>query len=265
MNVIELLKNHRSVRQYKTDKIDKKLLNSILEAGIRASTTGNMQLYSIVVTELEDKKQALAPAHFNQKAITEAPVVLTICADFNRFNKWCILRDAKPGYNNFLSFMNGAIDAVLVAQNISIAAESEGLGICYFGTVLYNARKIIEALKLPKGVVPVATLTMGYPAAISAHTDRLPLEAVIHDEEYKDYTPERINKFYAIKEAQSENVKFVIENHKTTLAQVFTDVRYKKTDNETFSRSLMGVLREQGFMEHELHEKLHPIEEPAIV
>ncbi len=249
MSVIEQLKSHRSVRQYKSDKIEKRLLSSILEAGCRASTTGNMQLYSIIVTENDEKKQALAPAHFNQKAVLEAPVLLTICADFNRFNKWCILRDAIPSYDNFLSFMNATIDAVLVAQNISIAAESEGLGICYFGTVLYNAQQIIDILELPKGVVPIVTLTVGYPSSIPAHADRLPLEGIVHEEVYKDYSSERINKVYAIKEAQSENVKFVIENHKTTLAQVFTDVRYKKADNEHFSHSLLEVLKKQGFME----------------
>ena len=68
------------------------------------------------------------PLHFNQKMVTEAPVVLTFCADFNRFNKWCLLNDAEPGYDNFLSFMTAAIDALLVAQTICIAAEARGLG-----------------------------------------------------------------------------------------------------------------------------------------
>ena len=101
--------------------------------GCRASTTGNMQVYSIIVTRDKQKKKDLAPLHFNQKMITEAPVVLTFCADFNRFNKWCFERKAEPGYDNFLSFMTAAIDALLVAQTVCIAAESKGLGICYLG------------------------------------------------------------------------------------------------------------------------------------
>lgn len=257
MKVIDFIKSHKSIRQYTSDKIDRKLLNSILEAGCRASTTGNMQLYSIIITENEETKRELAPLHFNQKAVLEAPTVLTICADFNRFNKWCQFRETKPGFDNFLSFMNATIDAILVAQNISLAAESEGLGICYFGTVLYNAESFIEALKLPKGVVPVAALTIGYPAAAtSTQTDRLPLEAIVHEEVYKEYNLERINKFYSTKEAQSESVRFVIDNNKTTLAQVFTDVRYKQTDNELFSKKLFEVLKNQGFLEESLAEVL---------
>ena len=117
------------------------LLNEILTLGCRASTTGNMQVYSIVITR-DDVKKRTFPMHFNQKMITDAPVVLTFCADFNRFNKWCSLRNAEPGYDNFLSFLTAAIDAIIVAQTVCIAAESKGLGICYLGTTTYMAKKI---------------------------------------------------------------------------------------------------------------------------
>jgi nitroreductase len=72
-----------------------------------------MQVYSVIVTRDEEMKKRLAPAHFNQPMVTEAPVVLTFCADFNRFNLWCRQRDAEPGYDNFLSFMTAAIDALI--------------------------------------------------------------------------------------------------------------------------------------------------------
>ena len=64
---------------------------------------GNLQLYSVVVTRSEEGKKLLAPAHFNQSMVTEAPVVLTICADFHRTSTWCKHRKAEPGYNNMLS------------------------------------------------------------------------------------------------------------------------------------------------------------------
>ena len=245
----DILKNHRTIRKYSEKNIDDALLNEILEAGVRASTTGNMQVYSIVVTRDEEKKKQLAPFHFGQPMVTNAPVVLTFCADFNRFNKWCRQRNAEPGYDNFLSFMTAAIDALLVAQNVCVAAESKGLGICYLGTTTYMADKIIEQLDLPKGVVPVTTVTIGYPAENPDQTDRLPLEAVVHYEKYKDYSETDIDKYYADKEAMEENKSFVKENGKETLAQVFTDVRYKKADNEHFSKVLLEVLTKQGFLD----------------
>ena len=246
--MLDLLLQHKTIRKYSDKNIDDTLLNAILEAGIRASTTGNMQVYSVVVTRDEEKKKALAPFHFNQPMIVNAPVTLTICADFNRFNKWCQQRHAEPGYDNFLSFMTAAIDALLVAQNICIAAESKGLGICYLGTTTYMADKIIDLLNLPKGVVPVTTITIGYPDEAPEQVDRLPLDAVVHYEMYQDYTTEDIDRIYSEKENLEVNKEFVKENNKESLAQVFTDVRYKKADNEHFSQVLMNVLKNQGFL-----------------
>jgi nitroreductase len=244
----DILKDRRTIRKYTSESIDDKLLNELLNLGCRTSTTGNMQVYSIIITRNEKLNQELAPLHFNQKMITEAPVVLTFCADFNRFNKWCLQRKAEPGYDNFLSFMTAAIDALLVAQTFCIAAESKGLGICYLGTTTYNAHKIIDVLKLPKGVVPVTTITVGWPAEHPEQVDRLPLEAIIHSEVYKDYSNADIEGYYRLKEERADSKQFVSENNKETLAQVFTDIRYKKADNEYFSGILLQVLKEQGFI-----------------
>jgi nitroreductase len=133
-DISSILLDRRSIRKYTQKQVDNELLTDILIKGCRASTTGNMQVYSIIITSDTEKKSELAPCHFNQKMVSEAPVILTFCADFNRFSKWCRLRNAEPGYDNFLSFFTAAIDALLVAQTICIAAEAEGLGICYLGT-----------------------------------------------------------------------------------------------------------------------------------
>lgn len=245
---MDVLLNHRTIRKYKDQPVDDALLNEILTAGTRASTTGNMQVYSIVVNRDEQMKEKLAPTHFGQPVFKQAPVSLTFCADFNRFNKWCRQRDAEPGYDNFQSFVAAAIDALLVAQNVCVAAESKGLGICYLGTVTYNADKIIDILKLPKGVVPVATVTLGWPDENPEQTERLPLEAVVHHETYNDYSPRDIDRLYKEKEELPANKQFTAENNKDTLAQVFTDVRYTKENNEHFSQVFLDVLKQQGFL-----------------
>ena len=238
----------RTIRKYAAKDVDNALLERILSAGIRTSNTGNMQVYSVIVTRDAAMKEKLAPAHFNQPMVTGAPVVLTFCADFNRFEKWCRQREAQPGYDNFLSFMTAAIDALLAAQTVCNAAEEEGLGICYLGTATYNAGQIIEVLGLPSRVVPVATVTMGWPDEIPGQPDRLPLEAVVHHERYNDYTPEMIDDIYRAKETRDDSLQFIAENNKKTLAQVFTDVRYTKKDNEFFSEKYLKVIREQGFL-----------------
>jgi len=246
--MLDTILQHRSIRKYTDRDVSDELLSSILEAGCRASTTGNMQVYSIVVNRHAEMKKQLAGCHFNQPMVEAAPVVLTFCADFNRFNLWCKQNQADPGYDNFLSFFTAAIDALLVAQNVCIAAESEGLGICYLGTTTYQAAKIIDILKLPAGVVPITTVTLGWPDEQPPLVDRLPLSAVVHSETYASYDAEKIAQLYAEKEALPENQRFVAENYKQTLAQVFTEVRYKKSDNVVFSNMLLEVLKQQGFM-----------------
>ena len=249
--MLNTLLQHRTIRKYKTQPIEEDKLRNILEAGSRASTTGNMQVYSMVVTKDEEIKKQLAPCHFNQPMVTQAPVIITFCADFNRFNKWCEQRKAIPGYDNFLSFFTAAIDALLVAQNVCVAAEDLGLGICYLGTTTYMADKIIEVLKLPKGVVPVTTVTVGYPEESPELTDRLPLEGVVHTDTYKDYSKADIDRIYKEKEALPLTQKLLEENDKETLAQIFTDNRYKKQDNVVFSKAFLEVIKKQGFWNHE--------------
>lgn len=245
--MINCLKERRTIRQYLDKEIDDRLLNELLETAFRAPTTGNMQVYSVVVTRNRENKERLAPAHFNQPSVTHAPVVLTFCADFNRFVKWCEASHAQPGYDNFQSFVTAAIDALLVAQQFCTVAELSGLGCCYLGTTTYNAPQIAEALHLPRLVIPITTLTVGYPAHTPALVDRLPLEAIVHHESYHDYSPEDIHRLYAVKESLPENRQFVVENNKETLAQVFTDIRYTRENNELFSKIYLDFIVKQGF------------------
>ena len=245
---MDFLTQRRSIRRYKTDDISDELLNNLLCKAERTQTMGNMQLYSVVVTRSPEMKAALAPVHFNQPMVTGAPVVLTFCADFNRTVKWCSYRDAQSGYDNLLSLMNAVSDTLLYTQTFSCLAEDAGLGLCYLGTTLYNAGQIIDILKLPKLVLPVATLTLGYPDECPPLTDRLPLKALVHQEVYQDYTEQSVNEFYQEKEILPENLDFVKANQKKTLAQVFDEVRYNKADNEAISDVLLATLQKQGFL-----------------
>jgi nitroreductase len=247
--MLQFLNSRRSIREYSDKKIDPALLDELLAASAQASNTGNMQTYSVVVTAGNELKQALAPAHFNQKMITGAAAVLTFCADFSRFSKWCKMRNAEAGYANFQSFTGAAVDAVIFAQTFAVAAESQGLGICYLGTTTYNAQEIISALNLPALVMPVTTITVGYPAENPPVTDRLPLRAVVHYEKYQAFGQAEINSLYAEKENSDIYRQYVAENAKETLAQVFTDVRYTKANNEFFSKKYLDALKMQGFLE----------------
>lgn len=237
---------HRSIRKFSAQPVPEEKLIKIVEAASRASNTGNMQAYSIVLTTAPEILTQLAPCHYNQPA-SKAPVQMTFCVDFNRFNKWCVSRNAEPGYDNLLSFLVGYGDATLAAQNAALEAEAQGLGICYLGTVLYNTQKIVEILRLPKGVVPVITLVMGYPDEQPALTPRLPLEAILHRETYRDFDAQAIDRCYQELENTAFTKGLLNINQKEQLAQIFTDIRYPKAQNEAISQQLKTILIEQGF------------------
>lgn len=245
---MENVKQRRTIRKYTTQDIAPELLNELLETASRASTMGNLQLYSVVVTRDAEMKKKLAPVHFNQPMVMNAPVVLTFCADFRRTSTWCNERKAVPGYDNFLSFFNASIDTLLLTQTFCTLAEEKGLGICYLGTTVYNPDMLVDILNLPPLVMPVATITVGYPDEHPEQPDRLPLEAFVHEEVYHDYTRADIDRLYAYKESLPENDFFVKENKKETLAQVFAEVRYTKKDNEAMSETFLKTLKKQGFL-----------------
>lgn len=242
------LLNRRSIRKYSNREVSSELLNRLLTEAARTQTMGNLQLYSVVITRDASKKQQLAPAHFNQPMVTEAPVVLTICADFHRTVRWCEERNAQPGYDNLLSYQNAATDALLYTQTLCNLLDEEGLGYCFLGTTVYQPQAIIDILKLPKLVMPVATLTVGWPDEEPPLSDRLPMESFVHHETYKDYSSQDIDNYYTDKEQLPENQEFVRINQKETLAQVFTDIRYTKRDNEAMSEGLLQALKQQGFI-----------------
>lgn len=242
------LETRRSIRKYSSQDVPDEMLVSMLSQAERTQTMGNLQLYSVVVTRSEDIKRRLSPAHFNQPMIMDAPVVLTFCADFRRTSTWATCRRATPGYDNFLSFINAATDALLFCQTFCNLADEQGLGYCFLGTTVYMPQTIIDVLQLPQLVMPVATITVGWPAEEPPLTDRLPVEAIVHSDTYHDYSPDDIDRFYAAKEALPENKEFVRINQKATLAQIFTDIRYTKKDNEAMSATLIDTLKRQGFM-----------------
>ena len=247
MNTPDYFATRRTIRRYDAERpVSIELIDKMLEDAARAANTGNMQTYSVIVTTDPAEIARLAPAHFNQPAITGAKAVLTFCLDFNRFNHWCHLNHADPGLDNLQGFTWGVIDTSLFAQQFVTIAEMNGLGTCYLGTTTYNAGQIAEVLGLPSEVVPVITVTVGYPAESPELQERLPIGAIVHHGRYKRPTDEELREIYAEKENLESSKQFVKENNKENLAQVFAEVRYPRSANEQFSRVYKEFLKNQS-------------------
>lgn len=238
--------SRRTIRRYTTTPVPETLIKDLLYKASFAPTTGNMQLYSVVITCNPEVKKKLATPHFNQPQVESCSAVLTFCADLNRFSKWCELRNAVPGFDNFQSLVAAFLDTALLAQQFNTLAEQNGLGCCILGTTTYNAEEIANILQLPSLVIPVTTITVGYPAEDPALVGRLPISSFIHEDQYKDYTAQAIDDYYKEKESREDSKRFVEENKKQTLAQVFTDVRYPGETSRLFSQRYIDFIRKSG-------------------
>lgn len=237
----------RTIRAYDHSReIDPALIRSLIAQAAHAPNTGNMQLYSAILTTAPDEIQALAPAHFSQPAITGAKAVTTFCLDLRRYHSWCALGGAEPGLNNLQGYTWAVMDTAIFAQQFVTLAELAGLGTCYLGTTTYNAPMIASQLHLPQGVVPLLTVTLGYPAEQPEQPERLDVDAILHTGTYHDMSGDEIRETYAEKESMESYRQFVTDNGKDNLAQVYADIRYPRAANEQFSAVLKEFLKNQG-------------------
>jgi nitroreductase len=259
MNLLDTIAAHRSIRTYRPDPLPPDDLDAIIHAATRASSSGNMQTYSIIVTKDADRRAALWKMHFEQDMINEAPVLLTFLVDWNRMNRWCRAREADPGYDNFLCFLVGFADALIAAQNAALAAESLGYGICYMGTTLCATPQLVDFFDLPLGVFPATTMVVGKPAEDPETRARLPVESIVHEERYHDFDEDRIAQTYRDRETEGWNrymafpdlADRIRESGVKNLAQVYTTVKYTREGNIRFSKDLLEGLERHGFLNHD--------------
>ena len=193
---MELLKSHTSVRAFTEKSVDDELLKEIIGASQYASTSNNIQAYTIIGVKDHNKKQTLAKLSGKQKHVEECPVFLVFCADLHRLKEACSMNHEKIESGFTESFILATVDTALVAQNIMIAAESMGLGGVYIGGIRNNPQEVCELLHIPHNVYPVFGMCLGYPKKINETKPRLPLSLVFKEEIYSTDGDEEILKEY---------------------------------------------------------------------
>lgn len=181
---LDLIRAHGSVRAYKTDPVPDAMLEQIIDAAQCASTSSNLQTYSVIAVTDADKRAQLAHLCADQKHIVQAPLFLAWCADLARTERVCELRGYTQVTEYAENFLIAALDAVIAAQNAALAAESLGLGICYIGSIRNRPREVIRLLGLPRLVFPITGMTVGFPVQPPRLRPRLPVRAILHREKY---------------------------------------------------------------------------------
>ncbi|GAA5000415.1 NADPH-dependent oxidoreductase [Acinetobacter puyangensis] len=191
--VLTTLLSHASLRHFSDRTVSAEVLSVLIAAAQSASTSSNLQAWSVIAVQDPTHKAQLSQLAANQAFIREAPLFLIWTIDLHRPTE--VIELAQPdgaveqalGLESVDSLLIGTIDAALAAQNLTIAAHSLGLGSVYVGAIRNNLEEIINLLKLPKGVIPVFGLAVGYPQdhLQKSIKPRLPQRVILHHEVYQ--------------------------------------------------------------------------------
>lgn len=185
---IELMKNHRSVRKFKDQSVSSDLIEHVVSAAICASTSSHLQPYSIINVDDQQTRADLCKLAHNQKWITQAPVFLVFCADWQRNTEICATEDSsyEKGYAEHL--LISTIDTSLVAQNTMLAAESLGLGGVFIGGIRNKISEVASLLDIPTQVMPLFGMCLGWPDEMNAKKPRLPIEVTLHSNRFTSFS-----------------------------------------------------------------------------
>ncbi|GAA5201598.1 nitroreductase family protein [Microbacterium jejuense] len=186
--VVPLLLAHRSVRAFDPTPIADEVIDTLIASAQSASTSSNLQSWSVIVVRDPARKAEAAALAGEQQFIADAPVFLVFVADWARGVDIARRRgEASVGIEYLDSTLVATIDAALAAQNAVVAAESLGLGAVYVGAVRNNPEQLSELLGLPDATYPVVGVAIGRPAESGRARvkPRLPQSVVRHDERYR--------------------------------------------------------------------------------
>lgn len=249
---------HRSIRRYKPDAVPPELIEAACaEALAGGSSSGNLNSVSLILTRDPERRRQLWALHSEQDMILEAPLVITVCADWHRTRTWLAQRGARDGFKDFLGYHVAAYDAMILAQNVALACEARGLGICYMGTTLFVAQQLIDFFDLPAAVMPVTTLVVGWPAEDPPQRDRLPITGLLHDERYRRPDAAEIDAVFREREVkgwqrymESPRLRAAIEAAGVkSLAEFYTSpLKYDPDFLAQRSAELYAALERQGFL-----------------
>ncbi|MBP2242177.1 FMN reductase (NADPH) [Cytobacillus eiseniae] len=231
---INLLLNHRSIRQFEDRPLSKEQIEMIVSCAQSASTSSFIQAYSIIGVTDKEKKKKLAKIAGEQSYVAENGHFFVFCADLYRHEIIGEMENKRviPSIESTEKFMVTLIDTALAAQNAAIAAESMGLGICYIGGLRYDLEAVCDLLHIPSRVLPLFGLAVGYPAKMTEKKPRLPINHIYHENEYRSNREENEQQLQVYNEIISD---YYIE-------------RTQGKRKDTWTSQMAGMLEKQSRM-----------------
>lgn len=241
-STIELLKSHRSIRKFTTEPVPQATLETLVEAGQAAATSSFIQACTLIQINDTDNRRLLSEYAGNQAYVAEAPVFMVCCADMRRLQLACELNDA-PMQSGFTEqFITATADVALFTQNLTIAAESLGLGCVYIGGIRNNIAAVSELLNLPERVYPVFGLCIGHPDQNPEVKPRLPVSVVLKQDSYQDQNDAEIISEY----------DHAVRDYYQTRTGGTKDMTWSKQMSGMLSKEarphMLAFLQKQGFL-----------------
>lgn len=230
--MIQKILDHRSIRSFEDKLLSEEQVQTIVRCAQAASTSSYIQAYSIIGVTDQDKKAKLAELAGHQTYVEKNGHLLIFCADLYRHEIAAKLegKNVSESIESTEKFMVACIDAALAAQNAALAAEAMGLGICYIGGIRNNLSEVVKILNLPKKVIPLFGLVVGFPKNRSAKKPRLPIANVYHENEYLVNEELYINH---------------LEEYNQTISNYY-EQRTKGTRNDTWTAQMISMLEKKS-------------------
>jgi nitroreductase len=182
----ELQLAHRSVRRFQARPLADGQLEMLIRCGQAAATSSFIQAYSVVRVTGPENRAVIAEAAGGQPWVVAAAEFLVFCADLHRVQRAC----SRAGQGTLEGYAEhgvaAIVDVALMAQNVLLAAESQGLGGVYIGGIRNAPDVVADVLGLPAQVMPVFGMCLGWPDEDNAVKPRQPLDMVLHQDRYRD-------------------------------------------------------------------------------
>jgi nitroreductase len=195
-----LLMKRRSVRNFKDQAISEVIIEKLLDAANNAPTGGNIQPISIIVVQKTENRHKLAELVGGQPWVKNAPLSMIFCLDFDRVKRWADLSGTEfKGEKAFAHFLIAYADLMCAAQTVVLLAESFGLGSVYVGTIQSNVDDARQLFTIPRYVLPLMVLAIGYPKSIPKRIPKLKRDVIVHQEQYRIANDDEIKQAFETK------------------------------------------------------------------
>ncbi len=235
--IVDIINTRNTCRAFQEKDIPSDVLDQLYDAAAKAPSGGGFQSVSVIAVTDQDKKDKLTEICRGQSFIKKAPLNLVFCIDYSRISRICELEPSPFDFTNqFMDFWMGIVDVSIMAHQVCLTAEALDLKSVYIGNVIHTIDQSSELLKLPKHVVPVIMLTIGYPKSEGKLSPKYDANVLIHNNEYKPLSDEALLTAYHQKNSEwkmQPKDKIVDKIHRTA----------KKQKGESFADSVVDWIK----------------------